>query len=242
MSSFVAIHVRRARFIRHISKGIYKTQKKQELDEPEPKQAKVESMKDKMGVQNAALSDALTTHLESKIDSKFETIREGMEVIAVGTDEGLKAVQKELEKERKERLQVQDNMEKRFAEIERKSEAATSWPRLNAANTPNGKGSGKGVGVRKFRRPRDPEKRARTIVFRNVPKYTKRLAIEDKIREVLTPVLSDIDDRGIYAFGSRAKAGAARFKTSDAMWAYMVANVAQGLKSKRNPRKRERES
>ena len=48
-------------------------------------------MRDRMGAQNAALFDALTTHLEAKLDEKFAVMSEAMRVVANNSDEGLKA-------------------------------------------------------------------------------------------------------------------------------------------------------
>ena len=56
----------------------------------------------KMGAENAALFDALTSHLEVKIDAKFETMSKAMELVVEKTDDGLIKMREEMEEEKKE--------------------------------------------------------------------------------------------------------------------------------------------
>ena len=47
--------------------------------------------------------DALTGHLETKMDGKFAILTQAMQPMAESTDKGLSVVHRDLEKEKKER-------------------------------------------------------------------------------------------------------------------------------------------
>ena len=67
------------------------------------------------------------------------------------------------------------------------------------------------------------EKRTRTVTFGQFPKDTKASAVKDFILNVMEPAMSDVEE--VFAFGkTRAERGAARFKTTDSMWKYMMDN------------------
>ena len=82
----------------------------------------------------------------------------------------------------------------------------------------NGKGGGKGGG----KSEKKEEERKRTVSFANFPEGTQEDDIIEMIKEKLSAVEADIEE--VFAYAKVGTAGAAKFRTEDAMWKYMVDN------------------
>ena len=94
---------------------------------------------------------------------------------------------------------------------------------LHTSSTHEGvKGGGKGGGKSAKR----AEERTRTVSFTNFPANTKEAIIKTFIAEKLSTFRQeDIDE--VYTFDKRDTKGMARFRTMDAMWAFMAENVGK---------------
>ena len=97
-----------------------------------------------------------------------------------------------------------------IAEMKTGSSGGTS------AKAPNGKGGAKGE--------TNMEKRSRTINFGKFPDDTKVEDIVTMINEKVKAVEQDIEE--VFAYGKKiAERGGARFKSSDAMWEYVMSQA-----------------
>ena len=178
--------------------------------EPESKQAKVEPIKESMGAQNAALFNALTGYLDTKMDKKFDNMEKAITIVAAKTDDGLTEMRRELEKERRERIKANEDLEAKMV----------------AGGTASSAGGGKGVGKGRrtaSRYHRTPEELGRTITFSGFPSNTKSTAITDKIKEILGAEVNNTEEQ--FSFGQRSSKGGARFHQESQMWNYMTTNA-----------------
>lgn len=86
-----------------------------------------------------------------------------------------------------------------------------------------GKGFGKGGGKEDKKR----EERSRTIVFSNFPEDTQEVEIISMIESKMQKVSTNVEE--VFAYAKSGSRGAAKFKTEDAMWDYMVSNKGQHI-------------
>eukprot|EP00973_Karenia_brevis_P056008 7789766-Karenia_brevis.AAC.1 len=95
------------------------------------------------------------------------------------------------------------------------------WPSLpggGGLTRPGTKGTGKGLG--KGKSAKMLERRARTVYFGDFPQDTKGATIKAEIDEIMMEFQDSIEET--YAFGKHATRGAARFKSEELMWEFMV--------------------
>ena len=182
---------------------------------------------------------------DKKFEERFGKLERKIHKIASLTDTGMKEVKgdakaarqaatevsaavgllkNEVQEIRKDAVTMGDVKEivKAAVAAEGKGKGSGCWREGIGIQGSPGHGNGKGGGKAAGKAEKKEEERKRTVSFANFPDNTQEDDIIMMIKGKVKAMEEDIEE--VYAYAKVGTGGAAKFRTEDAMWKYMVDN------------------